>query len=468
MKKMGHACRCWGLVLALANLSCGGEEQPVRTSSQASGINACNHIDATYVFPTDQPVFSCSGQYWARMQSDGNFVIYAAGWRPVWALSWVGVTPVPGSVAVFQTDGHLVVYGPQGALWGSGSYGFAAGTTSLVMQDDGNLVIYSVTGAPVWSSTTGLLVQGYYGYDNQYYCANPYWGGTAHGIQNCINAARYGGVIYIPAGSYSLDASIWLNAARRIQGLGGVTFNLVNSGAGIEMTDRPNRSRLDSIALSWPNAIDIFNFVIPYVPSGGAYGFDAGHAVYRLDNVNGAGRYYGMLLKANNPSNAFTAWFVDGAGLYLREEINAPNAPSQLALKTTPQKYASRLTWVGPVSRVHSDDYEYLGRNTPPNPCAQVYPARGSVHSDWGWNQVSFAGLYDFGANDLGQQETLIVSGYPGPAGEYQFFARGRGNIGWGVKDDYGNWTTGPLIWGANQAPGFPPDTRYLCSFGIW
>ena len=32
----------------------------------------------------------------------------------------------------------------------------------------------------------------------------------------------------------------------------------------------------------------------------------------------------------------------------------------------------------------------------------------------------------------------------------------------------YGNWTTGPLIWGTNQAPGFPPDTRYLCSFGIW
>ncbi len=61
---------------------------------------------------------------------------------------------------VLQTDGNLVIYGPQGALWASSSRG-----TRLVMQSDGNLVLYSATGAAWYSRTTGSGVTAVLGND---------------------------------------------------------------------------------------------------------------------------------------------------------------------------------------------------------------------------------------------------------------------------------------------------------------
>ena len=53
---------------------------------------------------------------------------------------------------IFQTDGNLVLYGPSGALWASGTGGQAA--TNVWMQSDGNLVIYN-GGTAIWASNTG-------------------------------------------------------------------------------------------------------------------------------------------------------------------------------------------------------------------------------------------------------------------------------------------------------------------------
>jgi hypothetical protein len=52
---------------------------------------------------------------------------------------------------VFQGDGNLVLYGPQGALWNSGTNGRL--TASFFIQSDGNLVIYD-GGQAVWNSRT--------------------------------------------------------------------------------------------------------------------------------------------------------------------------------------------------------------------------------------------------------------------------------------------------------------------------
>ncbi len=52
----------------------------------------------------------------------------------------------------YQTDGNLVLYGPNGVMWASNTGGRA--TTYLVMQTDGNLVLYN-GGTPVWASNTG-------------------------------------------------------------------------------------------------------------------------------------------------------------------------------------------------------------------------------------------------------------------------------------------------------------------------
>lgn len=156
------------------------------------------------------------------MQGDGNLVIYATNGTPLWnagtwghpgsnmtlwsngaLIVWAsngvplwgsGAGPAAGSFPsspasatalnagqglldgqslqagsyqlVMQTDGNLVVYGPAGAVWDSGTVGQPG--DSLIMQGDGNLVIYSAYGVPLWSSGTQgnpgasghLLIQG--------------------------------------------------------------------------------------------------------------------------------------------------------------------------------------------------------------------------------------------------------------------------------------------------------------------
>jgi hypothetical protein len=106
------------------------------------------------------------------MQDDGNLVVYRPGGVPVWASKstaidgWAGdrlmsgqqlspdeyIESADGSyAAVMQGDGNLVVYGPAGAIWASGT---AVAGTSLVMQGDGNLVAYRPNAQPVWHTFT--------------------------------------------------------------------------------------------------------------------------------------------------------------------------------------------------------------------------------------------------------------------------------------------------------------------------
>lgn len=52
---------------------------------------------------------------------------------------------------VFQDDGNLVLYGPSGAVWSSGTWG--SGADRAVLQGDGNLVLYAGRIA-VWATGT--------------------------------------------------------------------------------------------------------------------------------------------------------------------------------------------------------------------------------------------------------------------------------------------------------------------------
>jgi surface antigen len=70
---------------------------------------------------------------------------------------WSSATGTPGSHAVMQGDGNLVVYRPDGsAAWGSETDTFDG--SNLALQDDGNLVIYQ-NGRAIWSIKTGKLFQ---------------------------------------------------------------------------------------------------------------------------------------------------------------------------------------------------------------------------------------------------------------------------------------------------------------------
>lgn len=95
---------------------------------------------------------SPNGAFTAKMQTDGNFVVYSAATAVWWTSTWGNA----GAYVKMQTDGNLVVYSNAGkALWwccaagGGGSY--------LKMQDDGNLVVYTPGGVPVWSRIGGVV-----------------------------------------------------------------------------------------------------------------------------------------------------------------------------------------------------------------------------------------------------------------------------------------------------------------------
>ncbi|MFF3918459.1 hypothetical protein ACFYZB_34280 [Streptomyces sp. NPDC001852] len=110
---------------------------------------------------------------YAVMQTDGNLVVYKSSGGPgtggaLWSSKTYGN---PGAYATVQTDGNIVVNGraSTAALWSSGTYArsqtIRSGTTlkpgwwtqgtytRLVMQTDGNLVMYRRRdGAAIWSS----------------------------------------------------------------------------------------------------------------------------------------------------------------------------------------------------------------------------------------------------------------------------------------------------------------------------
>ena len=99
----------------------------------------------------NQYIRSTDWRYTAVMQSDGNFVVYAAGGRAIWSS---GTDKYDGSYLGVQGDGNVVIYKSDNktSVWAVN-----AGTASnprFVMQADGNLVLYNGAGKPYWASDT--------------------------------------------------------------------------------------------------------------------------------------------------------------------------------------------------------------------------------------------------------------------------------------------------------------------------
>ena len=96
-----------------------------------------------------QSITASNGLYRLAMQSDGNLVIYSIN-RALWASHTNGQ---PATKAIMQSDGNLVIYDVQGKpYWASNTAGRVGST--LTMQSDGNLVIYDANGRPAWASNT--------------------------------------------------------------------------------------------------------------------------------------------------------------------------------------------------------------------------------------------------------------------------------------------------------------------------
>ncbi|MYS20672.1 MULTISPECIES: hypothetical protein [unclassified Streptomyces] len=104
-------------------------------------------IDATYVLNPGESV--ASNRMRITMRKSGSLVISDEDG----VIRWSSHTPGQGNHAVFQDDGHFVVYGPDGqTLWSSGTAGNPG--SQLVIQKDGDVTIQSAAGATLWSAGT--------------------------------------------------------------------------------------------------------------------------------------------------------------------------------------------------------------------------------------------------------------------------------------------------------------------------
>jgi Papain-like cysteine protease AvrRpt2 len=98
--------------------------------------------------PKDR-LHSPSGQFQLVLQTDGNLVLYD-GQTAIWATGTSGQT---ASQAAMQADGNLVLTGPGGAVvWEARTAGHPG--ARLVVQDDGNAVVYALDKRPLWSTGT--------------------------------------------------------------------------------------------------------------------------------------------------------------------------------------------------------------------------------------------------------------------------------------------------------------------------
>jgi hypothetical protein len=114
---------------------------------------------------------AANAQYFAIMQSDGNFVIYqgsdpAHQGTPIWATNTVDIRQYMGFSAIMQSDGNFVLYygtgygNVGGARWASNTPQ-AQGQYFALLRNDGHLVLFhgtpSTPGDPYWASQTGVL-----------------------------------------------------------------------------------------------------------------------------------------------------------------------------------------------------------------------------------------------------------------------------------------------------------------------
>lgn len=118
------------------------------TSTLGLSAQGTDNLTPGETLTSGQYLRSADGRYTALMQSDGNFVVYAPGYRVLWNSQ----TGNQGAyLDVLSTD-NVVIYASDGTtlLWGISQ----GGITKFVMQSDGNLVAYDATGTAVWYTGT--------------------------------------------------------------------------------------------------------------------------------------------------------------------------------------------------------------------------------------------------------------------------------------------------------------------------
>lgn len=122
----------------------GIKPRTINTAPTGNGMPGSTIGPGQRLYP-DTEVRSPNGAYRLRYQSDGNLVLYGPG-GAVWSSGTAGLG---GLFAEMQPDGNFVVYHASGAdPWESGTAGIPG--AELRVQDDGYIVIYDAGGNVPW------------------------------------------------------------------------------------------------------------------------------------------------------------------------------------------------------------------------------------------------------------------------------------------------------------------------------
>lgn len=102
---------------------------------------------------------SKSKNYFAVVESDGNFSIYVSSHfcneNRIWSTNTAGKGSLPHQLGV-QSDGNVVLYDShQKAIWETHTHGKNKGEITLFMDDDGNLILFDAQLNHLWESKTG-------------------------------------------------------------------------------------------------------------------------------------------------------------------------------------------------------------------------------------------------------------------------------------------------------------------------
>ncbi len=121
--------------------------------------------DPSAILAQNQRLDSTNGEYFLKMQDDGNLVAYSVKVKngqstdhAIWASNTNNKGNKPYQ-AIMQDDGNLVVYSDNKtssdfSLWASNTNNKGEKPFRLSMQDDGNVVLYDSKNLVLWKSDT--------------------------------------------------------------------------------------------------------------------------------------------------------------------------------------------------------------------------------------------------------------------------------------------------------------------------
>jgi len=133
--------------LVASSLACAVAMTCLTASPAMADVTSKGRLESGEGLQIGEKLTSRMGQFQLVMQPDGNLVEYV-GARGLWHTQTWGR---PGTVARMQTDGNFVLYAPGfQAVWSSRTYGNPG--AHLVLKDDASLNVVSRSGTVLWSS----------------------------------------------------------------------------------------------------------------------------------------------------------------------------------------------------------------------------------------------------------------------------------------------------------------------------